>query len=103
MKIRHEAVASPDSPEGTTVLIHEEHTSGERVTFDPETGVASYDLELPNSYRELQQLAKRWGIDASQTEENLREALGDCEGVPDTVGEQICEHYEAIVPIEGDD
>lgn len=40
MWIKHTAAVDDDSPVGTTALIHEEYTNGERVAFNPETGKA---------------------------------------------------------------
>lgn len=49
MYVIHEAVADGDSPVGTTALIHEQHTDGERVEFNPETGKARVPADVGES------------------------------------------------------
>lgn len=101
MHIKHTAVADPDTPVGTQALIHEQHTNGRRVQFDDDTGEGYLEFEdLPEDYRELQAITKDLGLDASQSEADLREVLDGRVGVPDEMAEQLSENYEAIVPTD---
>lgn len=103
MHIKHTAVADPDIPVGTQALIHEQHTNGRRVYFDDDTGEGYLEFDdLPEDYRELQAIAKDLGLDASQSEADLREELDGRVAVPDGMDEQICDHYDAIAPADGD-
>lgn len=96
MHTKHHATADPDSPVGTTAIRHEHHTNGYRIAFDPETGEATFDEPLPDDRRELQDLAKLWNVDASQSTEAIRESLEAQDGIPDEIAERLADAYDDI-------
>lgn len=101
MHVIHTGTADPDSNQGTVALRDDEVTNGYNIEFDAETGEARFADPIPDTYDELQRLAKAWGIDASQSAEDLRAAIESKEGVPDQIAEQMAEAWSPVEFTEG--